>query len=122
MRDNGYQGSNCNAVLLQFTIVSALTLLFLTERGITHVLAHLPCRQSCRIILLGAGIANQESIVRLPFLADHGQDVFVSKLFIAVGLDVRFDYFLASALEVDKMGPKKRDLSIFWSGLQKSTK
>ena len=31
-RDNGYQCSFCNAILLQSTIVSALTLLFLTER------------------------------------------------------------------------------------------
>ena len=36
--------------------------------------------------------------------------------------EVRFKYFLALAPEVDKMAPRRSDLTIFWHWPQKSTK
>ena len=36
--------------------------------------------------------------------------------------EIRFQHFLALAPEVDKVGPRKSDFSIFWPWFQKSTK
>ena len=62
------------------------------------------------------------------FLAKLGNAEYIEFVVLGAGSrqngfqEVRFKHFLALGSEIDKMGSRKSDLSIFWHWAQKSTK
>ena len=80
-------------VFFQFSIVSALPLLLLTERDCWQCATKLLCGQRSRLVLSGAGAGNQTLVVSCFLSARYAFHKFLSRMLTANGCFDCFDLF-----------------------------